>query len=102
MTAKLNIWLQRAAACGMFGLGLAIAHGQTLPVPPGTAVPRSFDARQEARARLDEALTPRSPASMRAADLGLWLTYPPGTTGLTVSDVADSSVFAQAGLLEGD
>jgi membrane-associated protease RseP (regulator of RpoE activity) len=39
---------------------------------------------------------------MRAADLGLWLTYPPGTTGLTVSDVADSSVFAQAGLLEGD
>lgn len=80
-----------------------------------TAQQLNRDARQDAR---EQALTGQSPlavadqgslqsnaalnANLRPADLGVWLNNQRGNTGLVVSDIANASLFAQAGLLEGD
>jgi hypothetical protein len=107
---SLNSFHVAAAVC-VLTFPAGNAQSQTLPAPadPQQAEAQqakqrvSRDARQEAREKLEETIAGRnnSSADLRAPDLGVWFLQP-GVSGLTVADVANQSVFAAAGLVEGD
>ena len=65
----------------------------------GTAVRRHRSSSENHRSR-NAAGNPPEYSSRRAADYGLWLN--PANNGLVVSNVANNSVFANAGLRYGD